>query len=88
MAPAGTPDLEALPHVFPVLVASKVLGIGKNQTYELIKRGTYPVRVLTINGRFKVSRYDLLAYLGAPGYSSPAPRPAEPSEPSLRAVGG
>ena len=60
------PDLEALPPVFSVLVASKVLGIGKNQTYDLISAGEYPVRVRQICGRWKVSRYDLLAYLGAP----------------------
>jgi Ribbon-helix-helix protein, copG family len=58
-------DPEALPAVFPVQTASRVLGIGRNQTYELVKAGRYPVRVLEIGGRFKVSRYDLLAYLGA-----------------------
>jgi hypothetical protein len=66
------PDLEALPPVFSVLVASKVLGIGKNQTYDLIRQEMYPVRILKINGRFRVSKYDLLAYLGVPGYA-PAP---------------
>ena len=64
------PDLEALPPVFSVLVASKVLGIGKNQTYDLIRHEMYPVRILKINGRFRVSKYDLLAYLGVPGYAS------------------
>src|SRR5260370_39458211 len=49
------PDLEELPPVFSVLVASKVLGIGKNQTYDLIRREMYPVRILKINGRFRVS---------------------------------
>lgn len=33
----NAPDLEALPAVVAVLVASKVLGIGKNQTYDLIR---------------------------------------------------
>jgi hypothetical protein len=50
------PDLEALPPVFSVLVASKVLGIGKNQTYNLIRQEMYPVRILKINGRFRVSK--------------------------------
>jgi len=59
------PDAEKLPSVFPVLIASRVLGVGRNQTYQLIKAGEYPVRVLTINGRYRVSRYDLMAYLGA-----------------------
>ncbi len=59
------PSPESLPPVFPVQTASRVLGIGRNQTYDLIRREEYPVRVLKISSRFKVSRYDLLAYLGA-----------------------
>ncbi|HSR82679.1 MAG TPA: DNA-binding protein [Streptosporangiaceae bacterium] len=58
-------DPENLPPVFPVSTASKVLGIGRNQQYALIAAGKYPVRVLEIGGRFRVSRYDLLAYLHA-----------------------
>ena len=61
-------DPEALPAVFPVQVASRVLGLGRNQTYALIHRGEYPVRVLEIAGRYRVSRYDLLAFLHAPGH--------------------
>jgi hypothetical protein len=67
------PDPEDLPPVFSVLVASKVLGIGKNQTYDLIRQERYPIRVLEINGRFRVSKYDLLAYLRVPGYASASP---------------
>jgi hypothetical protein len=73
-------DPEALPPVFPVLTASKVLGIGKNQTYELIRAGRYPVRVMEISGRYRVSRYDLLAYLGAPGHQQEA-SPVTPLRP-------
>jgi len=58
-------DPESLPPVFPVQVASQILGIGRNGTYELIRRGKYPVRVLEVGGRFKVSKYDLLNFLGA-----------------------
>jgi hypothetical protein len=60
--------LEDLPAVLSVIAASQILGIGKNRAYSLISRGAYPVRVLNIDGRYKVSRYDLLTYLGAPGY--------------------
>lgn len=62
-APAIEP--EQLPAVFGVQTASRVLGIGKNSTYDLIRRGEYPVRVLDICGKLKVTRYDLLRYLGA-----------------------
>jgi Helix-turn-helix domain len=68
---SGTAELETLPAVISVITASKILGIGKNQAYELIKQGAYPVRVLHINGRYRVSKYDLLAYLGVPGYGRP-----------------
>ena len=81
-------ELEALPLVMPVLRASKVLGIGKNQTYDLIKRGAYPVRVLEINGRFRVSKCDLLAYLGVPGFSLPTTQPGQPTHRSLHAARG
>jgi hypothetical protein len=58
-------DPYKLPPMFPVMVSSRVIGIGRNKTYELIKAGQYPVRVLEVGNRFKVSRYDLLEYLGA-----------------------
>ena len=32
---------------------------------QLARAGKYPVRVLESNGRFKVSKFDLLNYLGA-----------------------
>ena len=56
---------ETLPPVFPVLVASWVIGIGKNKTYEMIADGEYPIRVIELGGRFRATRYDLLDYLGA-----------------------
>jgi len=64
-------DPEKLPPTFPVLVASQAIGIGRNQTYRMIKDGTYPIPVLENNGRHRVSKYDLLRYLGAPGYYEP-----------------
>jgi hypothetical protein len=63
-----TSELEGLPAVISVIRASKILGIGKNQAYELIKQGRYPIRVLNISGRYRVSKFDLLAFLGVPGY--------------------
>ena len=65
-------DPETLPPTFPVQTASKILGIGRNRTYALITAGEYPVRVLPIGGRYRVSKFDLLAYLGA--------TPAQPAQ--------
>lgn len=57
-------DLED-PADCPLQVASRILGIGRDHAYELVRSGAYPVRVMESNGRFKVSKFDLLAYLGA-----------------------
>lgn len=57
-------DPEMLPPTIPVQTASKIIGIGRNRTYALIKAGRYPVRILEGSRPFRVSRYDLLAYLG------------------------
>ncbi len=63
-------ELEQLPVTFGLATAARALGIGRNQAYALVKAGQFPVRVLRLCGRYKVSRYDLLAYLGAaPGYA-------------------
>lgn len=59
------PDPQTLPPTFPVQTASRILGIGRNRTYELIKSDSYPVRVIESGGRYRVSRWDLLKYLGA-----------------------
>lgn len=58
-------DLEDLPPTVPLQVASRILGIGRDHAYELARSGTYPVRVLESKGRYKVSKFDLLAHLGA-----------------------
>ena len=59
-------SLADLPPVVPLQVASRILGIGRDYGYELVRSGEYPVRVIDSNGRFKVSKFDLLRYLGAP----------------------
>lgn len=58
-------SLTDLPPVIPLQVASRILGIGKNYGYKLVRSGEYPVRVIDSHGRFKVSKFDLLRYLGA-----------------------
>lgn len=61
-------DPQKLPPMIPLLTASRAISIGKNQTYRMLKNGTYPLPVRENNGRFTVSKYDLLRYLHAPGY--------------------
>jgi excisionase family DNA binding protein len=62
--PPSAIDPLSLPPVFPVQVASRVLKIGRNLTYALIDQGEYPVRVLRIGNRYRVSKADLLQFLG------------------------
>lgn len=59
------PAAADMPLTMPVWPdAAQVLGIGRTTTYELIKRGEFPVRVLHLGKKSRVSRADLLAYLG------------------------
>lgn len=54
--------------------AGDVLGLGRNKAYELARQGEFPVRVLKIGSRYRVSRADLERYLGIT--DDPDPRPA------------
>ena len=58
-------ELDALPVVMPFEVACRALSLGRNQGYRLLREGKFPVRVLTLSGRHKVSRFDLMRFLGA-----------------------
>jgi len=57
-------ELLALPVAFSLDVANRALGMGRTTGYALAKRGTYPVRVLRLGRQYRVTRYDLLRYLG------------------------
>lgn len=56
---------QSIKPTMPLVEAGKVLGIGRNQSYELARTDSFPVRVLRIGSRYRVSRYDLERYLGA-----------------------
>lgn len=58
-------ELDALPVVMPFLASARALAIGRNQAHRMHEAGTFPVRVLKINGGLKVSKFDLLSFLGA-----------------------
>lgn len=57
-------ELLALPVAFPLDMANRALGMGRTTGYALAKRGSYPVRVLRLGRQYRVTRYDLLGYLG------------------------
>lgn len=54
-----------LPITMPAVPdASSILGIGRSTAYSMLKEGTFPVRVLKVGNRYRVSRADLLSFLG------------------------
>lgn len=64
-------ELAALPVMLSFEVACRALGIGRNQGYRLLHEGRFPVRVITLCGRHRVTLYDLMSYLGVD--STPKP---------------
>ncbi|MFE0189272.1 hypothetical protein [Streptomyces sp. NPDC058989] len=57
-------ELLALPVSFSLEVANRALDLGRTTGFALAKRGAYPVRVLRLGRQYRVTRYDLLRYLG------------------------
>ncbi len=78
-----TEELAALPVVFGLATAARAIGTGRNQRYQMAKAGTFPIRVRVVGGRYKVTKADLMAWLGYPQQCQEEP-PGHP----LRAVPG
>lgn len=57
-------ELLTLPVAFDLNVANRALNMGRTLGYDLAKRGEYPVRVLRLGNRYRVTRADLFRYLG------------------------
>lgn len=66
-------DLHALPPTVPLWprpttpdepAVAPILGIGRSKAYALAAAGEFPVRVLRIGSSYRVTRADLLRYLG------------------------
>lgn len=62
---ARAPDLENLPITVPAVpVVSDMIGMSRSSAYAALQAGTFPVRVLKIGKKYRVSRADLLKFLG------------------------
>lgn len=46
--------------------AGRALGIGRSTTYELVQRGEFPVRVLRLGTKMRVSKVELMRYVNGP----------------------
>lgn len=56
-------DLMAAGATVDVVQAGRALGIGRSLTYDLLRRGQFPVRVLRLGNRVRVPTADLIALL-------------------------
>lgn len=57
-------ELRALPVSVDLVTAARAFGIGRSQAYELARQGTFPVQVLRVGRKLRVTRADLLRSLG------------------------
>jgi len=51
--------------------AADLLGVSRSLAYELVQRGEFPVTVLTIGRRRRVSRQALWAFVNPPTVAAP-----------------
>ncbi len=56
-------ELLSLPVTVPLMVGAKALGIGRTTAYDMAKRGEFPVRVLRVGNRYRITKADLTGYL-------------------------
>lgn len=60
-----TPDqVLALPATTDIRTAGRAFGIGPDTSYEMARRGTFPVQVLKVGRQYRVTRASLIAALG------------------------
>lgn len=65
-------ELRALPSVVDLVTAGKALGMGRTKSHELARRGEFPVRVLRLGQRYRVSTAELRNFLGIRDEAAPA----------------
>ena len=71
----GLSDAEvlALPAAVDLVTAGRALSLGRTTSYDLARRGEFPVPTLRLGNQYRVRRADLLALLGI---EQPAGSPA------------
>ncbi|MBH0781349.1 helix-turn-helix domain-containing protein [Nocardia bovistercoris] len=57
-------DIHALPAMLGIEVAGRALGLSRQHAYTLRMNGEFPVQVRRIGSRYKVSKADVMRYLG------------------------
>lgn len=85
MTPA---ELRALPVTVDVPTAGRAYGIGARHSYELARRGEFPVPVRHLGRLLRVKSADLVADLDPRGSERIDETPGAPAATSLRLVDG
>ncbi|MEU3898816.1 hypothetical protein [Streptomyces sp. NPDC045251] len=62
----STAEILDLPAAVDVLTAGRALNIGRTRSYDLAKRGEFPVPLLRLGAQYRARRADLLDLLGIP----------------------
>jgi hypothetical protein len=60
----GVEELRGLPATVNVTTAGRALGIGRDKAYELIRKGVFPVRTLSLGDTVRVPTAELWRILG------------------------
>jgi excisionase family DNA binding protein len=74
-----TAELLALPVAMDLVTAGRALGLGRTLAFELARAGEFPVPVLRLGTRYRVTRADLLKTLGLDP-DTPISRPPGPRQ--------
>jgi hypothetical protein len=70
-------ELLALPSVVDLTTAGRAFGIGRTKAFELARTGEFPVKVLIVGRKFRVSKAVILEALGVtPAAPTGEPGPA------------
>jgi predicted DNA-binding transcriptional regulator AlpA len=58
------PQILALPAAVDLVTAGSALGLSRTTSYDLAKRGEFPVPLLRLGAQYRARRSDLLNLLG------------------------
>ncbi|RBY94079.1 DNA-binding protein [Blastococcus sp. TBT05-19] len=75
-------EVLALPVVVDLVTAGSVLGMGRSASYEMARRGEFPVPVLKVGHRYRVVSARLRELVGIHDQPTPVTRPATPFRPA------
>lgn len=65
-------ELLALPVTVDVVTAGRAFGISRDGTYDLIRRGEFPVRMVKVGRSYRVPRAELFRVLGVDPEAQPS----------------